>query len=150
MTTLTAALSAWPETPSETVRLDRVAVSPISKAFAPMVRELRYDLSEMAIATLLMAKEAGVPITLLPVVMVQRFQEGALLCRADSDIAGPADRDRDPEGQCPVPRRQGAGRPAPGAVRLPAVRRRLGRAFRPPLRLNRSRARPKCRRRRRS
>lgn len=87
---LTAALSRWPETPSA-LPLERIAVTPISKAFAPMVRELHYDVSEMAIATFLMAKEAGVPITLLPVVMVARFQEGALLCPADSGITGPAD-----------------------------------------------------------
>jgi 4,5-dihydroxyphthalate decarboxylase len=83
---LTASLPA-----SDLVSLDCVTVKPISKAFAPMVRELRYDVSEMAIATFLMAKDAGVPITLLPVVLVRRFQEGALLCRADSAIAGPTD-----------------------------------------------------------
>jgi 4,5-dihydroxyphthalate decarboxylase len=81
--------AALPETPA--LRLDRVAVKPISRAFAPMVREARYDVSEMAIATFLMAKEAGVPITLLPVVMASRFQEGAILCRADGVIRGPAD-----------------------------------------------------------
>jgi 4,5-dihydroxyphthalate decarboxylase len=92
---LTAALgdyphtAALPQTPA--LRLERVAVKPISRAFAPMVRELRYDVSEMAIATFLMAKEAGVPITLLPVVMAARFQEGALLCRADGPVRGPAD-----------------------------------------------------------
>ncbi|WP_137124525.1 ABC transporter substrate-binding protein [Roseomonas sp. HF4] len=81
--------AALPETPA--VRLERVAVKPISRAFAPMVREARYDVSEMAIATFLMAKEAGVPITLLPVVMASRFQEGAILCRTDGAIRGPAD-----------------------------------------------------------
>ncbi|WP_198375051.1 ABC transporter substrate-binding protein [Neoroseomonas rubea] len=92
---LTAALGDYPHTASlpETpaLRLERVAVKPISRAFAPMVRELRYDVSEMAIATFLMAKEADVPITLLPVVMAARFQEGALLCRADGSVRGPAD-----------------------------------------------------------
>lgn len=92
---LTAALGDYPQTASlpesPSVRLQRVAVKPISKAFAPMVREGRYDVSEMAIATFLMAKEAGIPITLLPVVLVRRFQEGAMLCREDSPIRGPAD-----------------------------------------------------------
>jgi 4,5-dihydroxyphthalate decarboxylase len=92
---LTAALGEYPHTAalpsSDLVRLDRVTVKPISRAFAPMVREARYDVSEMAIATLLMAKAAGIPVTLLPVVMAARFQEGALLCRADSAISGPAD-----------------------------------------------------------
>ncbi len=92
---LSAALGDYPHTASlpdsDVVRLDRVTVKPISRAFAPMVREARYDVSEMAIATFLMAKAAGIPIVLLPVVMAARFQEGALLCRADSTIRGPAD-----------------------------------------------------------
>ena len=57
-----------------------------------MVREGRYDVSEMAIATFLMAKAAGKDLVLLPVVLTARFQEGALLCRADdASICGPAD-----------------------------------------------------------
>jgi 4,5-dihydroxyphthalate decarboxylase len=92
---LTAALGEYPHTAalpdSDLLRLDRVTVKPISRAFAPMVREARYDVSEMAIATFLMAKAAGIPIVLVPVVMAARFQEGALLCRADSGIRGPAD-----------------------------------------------------------
>lgn len=92
---LSAALGDYPHTAalpgSDVMRLDRVTVKPISRAFAPMVREARYDVSEMAIATFLMAKAAGIPIVLLPVVMSARFQEGALLCRADSAIRGPAD-----------------------------------------------------------
>ena len=92
---LTAALGDYPHTAalpeSALIRLDRITVKPISRAFAPMVREARYDVSEMAIATVLMAKAAGIPVTLLPVVMAARFQEGALLCRADSAIRGPAD-----------------------------------------------------------
>jgi 4,5-dihydroxyphthalate decarboxylase len=66
-------------------------VSPISRAFAPMVREGRYDASEMAIATFLMARAAGRPLVLLPVTLAARFQEGALLCRADGPIQGPDD-----------------------------------------------------------
>lgn len=71
--------------------LEFAEVQPISRAFAPMVRELRFDVSEMAIATFLMARAWGKPLVLLPVCVAARFQEGALLCRADSDIRGPAD-----------------------------------------------------------
>lgn len=63
----------------------------ITRAFAPMVREGRYEASEMAIATFLMAKAAGKDLVLLPAVLVARFQEGAMLCRADAGISGPAD-----------------------------------------------------------
>jgi 4,5-dihydroxyphthalate decarboxylase len=62
-------------------------IAPISRAFAPMVRELRYDVSEMAIATVLQAIAAGKAIRLLPVAVAARFQEAALLCRADSDLS---------------------------------------------------------------
>jgi 4,5-dihydroxyphthalate decarboxylase len=62
----------------------------ISRAFAPMVREQKFDVSEMAIATLLMARAAGSDLVLLPVVMAARFQNGALLRRAD-DPFGPGD-----------------------------------------------------------
>ena len=56
-----------------------------------MVREQRFDVSEMAIATFLQAKAYGKPLVLLPVVLAARFQQSALLCRADSDIGGPGD-----------------------------------------------------------
>jgi 4,5-dihydroxyphthalate decarboxylase len=65
----------------------------ISRAFAPMVRSQRFDVSEMAIATFLMARAAGSDLVLLPVAMAARFQNGALLRRAENrfdpaDLAG--------------------------------------------------------------
>jgi 4,5-dihydroxyphthalate decarboxylase len=76
---------------SPALDLDLPAVAPISRAFAPMVREGRYEAGEMAIATFLMAKAAGKPLVLLPVVLAARAQEGAMLCRADGPVRGPAD-----------------------------------------------------------
>ncbi len=58
-------------------------IEPISRAFAPMVRELRFDICELAVVTFLQAKAHGCPIALLPAATACRFQEGALLCRAD-------------------------------------------------------------------
>ena len=66
--------------------LDCADIPVISRAFAPMVREGRYAVSEMAIATFLQALEHGKPLVLLPVALAGRFQEGALLCRADSGL----------------------------------------------------------------
>jgi 4,5-dihydroxyphthalate decarboxylase len=66
-------------------------IKPINRAFAPMVREGRFDVSEMAIATFLQAIAYDCPLVLLPVVMAARFQEQALICRADSDLRGPGD-----------------------------------------------------------
>jgi 4,5-dihydroxyphthalate decarboxylase len=96
---LTLALGRYPHTAAVFGRagllprlaLDMAEVAPISRAFAPMVREARFHASEMAIATFLMAKAWDKPLVLLPVCVAARFQEGALLCRADSAIRGPAD-----------------------------------------------------------
>lgn len=71
--------------------LDFDRMPQITRAFAPMVREGRYDVSEMAIATLIMARFHGKPLVLLPVVLAARFQEKALLCLDASPIKGPAD-----------------------------------------------------------
>lgn len=66
-------------------------VPTIHRAFAPMVRGQRFDVSEMAIATFLQAKAYGKPLVLLPVTLAARFQEASLLCRAAGDVRGPAD-----------------------------------------------------------
>lgn len=76
---------------SPLLKLNFAAVAPINRAFALMVRELKYDVSEMAIGTFIQAKAYGKRLTLLPVVTLARFQESAMLCRADSAIASPAD-----------------------------------------------------------
>ncbi len=46
-----------------------VGITPIFAAFARMVRQLEFDICELALATYLQAREAGIPLTLLPVVM---------------------------------------------------------------------------------
>ncbi|MBU8547297.1 MULTISPECIES: type 2 periplasmic-binding domain-containing protein [Roseomonadaceae] len=79
------------EIPSSRLRLDVEKVAPISKAFAPMVRSGKFEVSEMAIATFLMARAYDKPLVLLPVVLVERAQEAAMLCRRDGPIQGPAD-----------------------------------------------------------
>ena len=99
MVTLQAAIGLTPQTralregrvPSRLLRLAFADLPSIVHAFRPMVRELRFDVSEMAIATFLQARAAGVGLTLLPVTLTARFQEPGLLCRADSGIHGPED-----------------------------------------------------------
>lgn len=96
---LRAALGAYKHTAalrsgqvaSAKLRLQFAEVSPVNRAFAPMVREGCFDVCEMAIATFLQARAYGKPLVLLPVTMAARFQEAALLCRADSALRGPAD-----------------------------------------------------------
>lgn len=91
------ALGAYGKDPALRVRMTAVTpvefadVSPISRAFAPMVRDGAFDISEIALFTFLLAKAYGKPLVLLPVVVAARFQESALLCRVDSEIRGPAD-----------------------------------------------------------
>jgi len=96
---LRAAIGRYPHTEalgfgrvaSELLTLDFAEIPTINRAFAPMVREQRFDVCEMAIATFLQAKAYGKPLVLLPVVLAARCQESALLCRTDSDIHGPGD-----------------------------------------------------------
>lgn len=58
--------------------------------FRRMVRELAYDVSEMALTTYLTAREHGVAFTALPVFLVRGFHHGAILVRRDSGLTEPA------------------------------------------------------------
>jgi 4,5-dihydroxyphthalate decarboxylase len=73
------------------VMLDFIEVSPVHKAFAPMVREAAYDLCELAIVTALQAIAYGAPIVLLPAVVASRFQRGCLVGWAPNGIAQPGE-----------------------------------------------------------
>ncbi len=75
---------------SESVTLRHETVDPVHDAFGAMVNDLKFDVCEMAIATFLQAKAADVPLTLLPVVTVGRFQH-RMLVRART--GGPAPED---------------------------------------------------------
>src|SRR5881227_2031623 len=99
MNTLSIAVGDYPhnqalkarEVASDLFALDFQEIKPVNRAFAPMARERRFDVSEMAIATVLQAIAYGVEIALLPVVMASRFQESALFVRADSALKTPAE-----------------------------------------------------------
>ena len=72
--TLDACFGTYPHTTplkNGAITSDRIAfrfneVEPINKAFLMMVRQEKFDVSEMAIATYLQAKAYGKPLTLLP------------------------------------------------------------------------------------
>jgi 4,5-dihydroxyphthalate decarboxylase len=66
-------------------------VSPLIRAFRRMVRELAYDVCEMAFTTYLCAREHGKPFTALPVFLVRGFHHGAIVCNADAGIREPKD-----------------------------------------------------------
>jgi 4,5-dihydroxyphthalate decarboxylase len=89
-TVLQALVGKYPNTAGlhdGSVRSDRVAlefadVFPVHNAFGRMVQEQCFDVSEMAIVTYLQAKAAGAPLTLLPIVMIGRFQHRFLVADA--------------------------------------------------------------------
>ena len=76
---------------SDIVDLEFIEFSPTNKAFKPMVRELKFDVCEMAIVTYLMAKAYGKPLVLLPAAMLGRHQHASALYNAERGRLTPAD-----------------------------------------------------------
>jgi 4,5-dihydroxyphthalate decarboxylase len=66
-------------------------VDPLIRAFRLMVRELAYDVSEMAITTYLCAKDHGKRFTALPIFLVRGFHHGAIVCNTRAGIREPKD-----------------------------------------------------------
>ena len=60
-------------------------------AFKRTVRDLEFDVSELAIVTFLQAKEAGIPLSLLPCVVVSRYQHPYLMYNAKFGELKPSD-----------------------------------------------------------
>jgi len=71
---------------SPRLQLDFAPVATPAAAFKRAVRGLEFDLAELALVTFLMAKDRGVPLALLPAVVVARFQHPLLV----QDAARPA------------------------------------------------------------
>jgi 4,5-dihydroxyphthalate decarboxylase len=75
---------------SDRVELRLTEVNPIYKSFFMMVRELKFDVCEIALVTYLQAKAFGKPLTLMPATMMGRFQHGTLLYNSDRGVVTPA------------------------------------------------------------
>jgi len=73
------------------VRADFIQVSPIIAAFRRMVRDLEFDVCEMAPTTYLIARTRGAPYTALPIFLMRRFHHGGFLVRPDANIREPKD-----------------------------------------------------------
>lgn len=71
--------------------LDMADVSLAQNAFKPAVRDLAFDVCEIAIVTYLMAKSRGVPLTLLPAVLVARYQHGRIAYNRSKGAMTPTD-----------------------------------------------------------
>jgi len=59
-------------------------------AFKRVVRDLEFDLAELAIVTFLLARAHGKPLSLLPAVVSARFQHPFLVCNAERHRLTPA------------------------------------------------------------
>lgn len=73
------------------VNIKQVEVSPIIAAFRRMVRDLEFDICELAPTTYVIAKAAGVPITALPIFLSRRFHHSGFEVREDAGIDDPKD-----------------------------------------------------------
>jgi 4,5-dihydroxyphthalate decarboxylase len=70
---------------------DFIQVTPIIGAFRRMVRDLEFDVCEMAPTTYMIARARGAPYTALPVFLMRRFHHGGFLVRPDAGIRTPKD-----------------------------------------------------------
>ncbi len=77
--------------PIKNVQANFIKVDPIIQAFRRMVRDLEFDVCELAPMTYLIAKAYGSPFTALPVFVMRRFHHGGLVCRDDAGIRNPKD-----------------------------------------------------------
>ncbi len=79
------------EVPVEGIDADFVQVVPIIAAFRRMVRDLEFDVCEMAPTTYLIARTRGAPYTALPIFLMRRFHHGGFVVRPDAGINTPKD-----------------------------------------------------------
>jgi 4,5-dihydroxyphthalate decarboxylase len=76
---------------SPRVSLDFADIKPVSSGFKRTVRDLEFDVSELAIVTFLLAKAHDRPLTLLPAVMMARFQHPLIVYNAERGPLAPGD-----------------------------------------------------------
>lgn len=99
MTKLTTVLGEYPhvrpllsgDVPLAGYAIEAIEVRPIISAYRRMIQALEFDICELAPVTYLMALQAGLAITAIPVFLNRRFHHGDVQCAAGSGIAVPAD-----------------------------------------------------------
>ncbi|NKJ48646.1 4,5-dihydroxyphthalate decarboxylase [Burkholderia sp. SG-MS1] len=77
--------------PIEGVEAEFVTVKPQIGAFRRMVRDVEFDVCELAPTTYIIARAYGAPFVALPIFVVRRFHHGGLLVRPDAGIRTPKD-----------------------------------------------------------
>ncbi len=96
---LTIAVAEYPHTsavrngsiPIEGVDAEFITVQPQIAAFRRMVRQVEFDVCELAPTTYLIARAYGAPFVALPIFLWRRFHHSGLLIRPDAGIARPKD-----------------------------------------------------------
>lgn len=96
---LTLAIADYPHTAAlldgsieiEGVDAEFVRVTPQIAAFRRMVRQVEFDVCELAPTTYIIARAYGAPFVALPIFVFRKFHHGGLLVRPDSGISRPRD-----------------------------------------------------------
>src|SRR5262252_3362459 len=70
---------------------DFIQVVPIIAAFRRMVRDLEFDICEMAPTTYMIARARSAPYIALPIFLMRRFHHGGFVVRPDAGIRQPND-----------------------------------------------------------
>ncbi len=77
--------------PIEGVEAEIVTVEPQIGAFRRMVRQVEFDVCELAPTTYIIARAYGSPFKALPIFVLRRFHHAGLLVRPDANIKTPKD-----------------------------------------------------------
>ena len=76
---------------SERFDLEHFEITPVPMIFRRMVRDLEFDVSEMALSTYLCARHYGKAFTALPVFLTRAFYHGGIAVRNDPSIQSAGD-----------------------------------------------------------
>jgi 4,5-dihydroxyphthalate decarboxylase len=79
------------QVPIDGVEPNFIQVIPQIGAFRRMVRQVEFDVCEIAPTTYIIARAYGAPFVALPIFVLRRFHHSGLLVRPDSGIAHPKD-----------------------------------------------------------
>ena len=77
--------------PVEGCDVEWLTVKPQIGAFRRMVRDVEFDVCELAPTTYIIARAYGAPFVALPIFVLRRFHHSGLLVREDADITHPKD-----------------------------------------------------------
>ena len=73
------------------VQSDYVKVAPMVAAYRRMVRDVEFDVCEIASTTYFIARAFGAPFKALPIFLLRRFHHSGIVCREDARISTPKD-----------------------------------------------------------